>query len=307
MARLIIFTGQSVKSIFTLDGINAKYQFPDSVENAQHMNAMIEQSGYNYTREHCGSIDMLPAVILYSYVFQNFNTDELMEQITLKKTDVERYFGLSQSKNGCRLFDRIVELSSIKCCFNGVLHKLIIIIKDRGKYIDLKLPLLRVIKEHYQIIKEMSEHEKIATAPAQNSHSGDLYYTKTVDAKLLKTRSPIAIAIVIELAKLVATTHIGGEPHISVKTLSDKIPMLYTFVNNKNQGIGAKNQQLRRIFRIVYSVIDKGEAIHIKNCALVDKPIPQLKSFDGGAVFKEKYVIRFEKKIQEEMEENVHN
>ena len=50
----------------------------------------------------------------------------------------------------------------------------------------------------------MSEHEKIATAPAQNSHSGDLYYTKTVDAKLLKTRSPIAIAIVIELAKLVA-------------------------------------------------------------------------------------------------------
>lgn len=45
MARLIIFTGQSVKSIFTLDGINAKYQFPDSVENAQQMNAMIEQSG----------------------------------------------------------------------------------------------------------------------------------------------------------------------------------------------------------------------------------------------------------------------
>jgi hypothetical protein len=305
MARLIIFTEALVKHLFLLDGNHAKYYFPDMEQS--YINKMLEESDNNCTKSEYYNFDMTAAVVLYSYVFQNFDTDELRGKITLKKTDVERYFGLSQSKNGSRLFNKIKNLGNIKIYFNGTWYKLVNILEDRGRYIDLMIPVLPEIKDFYLEIKEMSEHEKQTLAALKHFTSNELYYTKTVDSKLLKMRSPIAIAIVIELAKLVATTHVGGEPHISAKTLVDNVPMLRFLINDPTQSISAKNQHLRRIFKAVYKVIDDGESVYIKNCTLIDKPIPQLKTFDCKAILKERYVIRFSKKLKKEEIEDVQN
>lgn len=80
------------------------------------------------------------------------------------------------------------------------------------------------------------------------------FYSGLGHASLVAARNKTAALIVLELARLIASSGAGGTPRISVFRLEQYAPQLRA-IRLSNGSTSQKNRDLKRIFRVVYRLL----------------------------------------------------
>jgi hypothetical protein len=212
----------------------------------------------------------LLVIALWSYLMDKYDLRNGTEFL-IGKSEFSRYFGISEGTKGFNLITKLETLTGVFGFISSLGFYKLLDFERCGDHLKVKSDYMHTLLKR---LLDESIDEDAGTR---------FYYTDKVHASLLSEKNKVRALIVIEITKLLVTSaRKTKKPKIALKTLIQRIPLLYK-VWKSNQSFGNKNRQLRRAFQDLEEVLSSKTELY-EDFEDLKIELPKLSVSDPNAV-----------------------